>query len=159
MSLSLEGIGAVLQNENEFTVVRRVVKGGPADQSGKLKSGDRITGVGQEDENIVDVVGWRLDDVVDLIRGPKDSRVSLKLLPAGASPGDQTRVIEITRNRIKLEDQAAKQSVIEINDYPDKSIVGTTKIGVIRVPTFYIDLKPVPRASKTTAVLPAMCGA
>ena len=141
MSLSLEGIGAVLQRENEFTLVRRVVKGGPADLSGKLHAGDRITGVGQGDESPVDIIGWRLDDVVDLIRGPKDSKVSLKLLPAGTSPGDQTKVIVLTRNRIRLEEQAAQKSLIEINEYPDESIVGTTRIGVIRVPTFYIDFE------------------
>ena len=82
MSLSLEGIGAVLQAENEFTVVQRVVPGGPAEFEGSLRAGDRIVGVGQGDtESVVDVIGWRLDDVVDLIRGPKGSIVRLQIRP------------------------------------------------------------------------------
>ena len=80
MSLSLEGIGAALQTENEYTVVRRIITGGPADLGKKLKVDDRIIGVGQGDKKLVDVVSWRLEDVVDLIRGPKGSTVRLRLL-------------------------------------------------------------------------------
>ncbi len=79
MSLSLEGIGAVLQTQNEYTVVQRIVPGGPAEIEGGLRAGDRIIGVGQDDEDaLIDVIGWRLDDVVDLIRGPKGTVVRLR---------------------------------------------------------------------------------
>lgn len=137
MSLSLEGIGAVLQSENELTLVREVVPGGPADLSGRLHADDRIVGIGQDEAGaIVDVVGWRLDDVVDLIRGPKDSVVRLEVLPKGAALDGPTRVISITRNTIKLEEQAAKGSLIEV---PDGD--GTRSFGVIDVPTFYMDFE------------------
>ncbi len=137
MSLSLEGIGAVLQNDNEYTMVREVVKGGPAGLSGKLHANDRIVGIGQgENEEIVDVVGWRLDDVVDLIRGPKGSTVRLRVLPKGVSPGGDTRVIKLTRNTIQLEDQAAQQKIIEV---PGTDL--SHKIGIIELPTFYMDFE------------------
>ncbi len=136
MSLSLEGIGAALQSESEFTVVRRIIAGGPAEQSGLLKVDDRITGVGQEDEPLVDVVGWRLPDVVDLIRGPKGTVVRLEILPKATPPEGPTRVIELVRNTIKLEEQAAKKNVIELD-----TSFGPVKIGVIRVPTFYTDFE------------------
>ncbi len=134
MRLSLEGIGAVLQSDNEFTEIRRVIPGGPADQSGKLGSGDRIIGVGQENAEIVDVIGWRLDDVVSLIRGPKGSTVALEVLPAenGLDSGSET--IFIVRDEIKLEEQAANSQVIDI---PTDN--GTSRVGVIRLPSFYTD--------------------
>ena len=134
MSLSLEGIGAVLQSENELTLVREVVTGGPADLSGKLHANDRIVGIGQDtDGPIVDVVGWRLDDVVDLIRGPKDSVVRLEVLPKGIAVDGPTQTIAITRNTIKLEEQAAKGKLLEVE--------GGLKVGVITVPTFYMDFE------------------
>ena len=137
MSLSLEGIGAVLQSDNELTVVREVVPGGPADQGGKLHPEDRIIGIGQDDKGaLVDVIGWRLDDVVDLIRGPKNSVVRLQVLPKGTALGGPTTTIAITRNTIQLEDQAAKGSVIEV-----KRDNGVAKIGVITLPTFYMDFE------------------
>ncbi|MDH3637479.1 MAG: carboxy terminal-processing peptidase [Gammaproteobacteria bacterium] len=137
MSLSLEGIGAALQNENEHTLVRRVIAGGPADLSGLLEADDRIVGVGQGgDGEIMDVVGWRLADVVDLIRGPKGSVVQLEILPKGVSIGGQTKVISLVRNKIKLEEQAAQKSVEEVSNEN-----GPMKIGVIRVPTFYTDFE------------------
>ncbi len=87
MKLSLEGIGAVLQRDDDYTAIREIVPGGPAALSGKLKVGDRIVGVGQGDHGaIVDVVGWRLDDVVEQIRGAKDTVVRLEVLPADAGP-------------------------------------------------------------------------
>jgi len=135
MSLSLEGIGAVLQSENEHTVIREIVTGGPADTSDQLSVEDRITGVGQgEDGRIIDVVGWRLDDVVDQIRGPKGTTVRLQVLPRGAGIEAPARVITMTRNEIKLEDQAAQKSVIEV---PTSD--GQARIGVIEVPAFYLD--------------------
>ncbi|MBT4205535.1 MAG: carboxy terminal-processing peptidase [Proteobacteria bacterium] len=135
MSLSLEGIGAILQSENELTLIKEIVTGGPADLTEALFPSDRIVGIGQgESGPIVDVVGWRLDDVVDLIRGPKQSLVRLEVLRKGSSVGAPTDVVSITRDTIKLEDQAAKQSVLNINN---KGV--TSKIGVITIPTFYLD--------------------
>ena len=143
MSLSLEGIGAVLEPENEYTKVRRVVTGGPAATSEQLKSGDRIIGVGQDEEGpIVDVIGWRLDDVVDLIRGPKGTTVRLKILPKGAAEGD-SKNIAIVRDKIKLEEQAAQKEVIEVNNNN-----GSYKIGVITLPTFYSDFDARQRGEK-----------
>ncbi len=131
MSLSLEGIGAVLQNENEYTLVRRIVPGGPADVSKALFAEDRIIGVGQGyHDPVVDVIGWRLDDVVELIRGPKGSVVRLLVLPKTSGMQGPSKTITLTRNKIELEEQAAKSSVIELPN---------VRIGVINVPTFYID--------------------
>ena len=135
MSLSLEGIGAVLQTENEYTVVRRIVAGGPAELSQLLNSGDRIISVGQnEDRPLVDVIGWRLDDVVDLIRGPKSTVVRLKILPLQEGPDASGRIISIVRDTIRLEEQAAQKSVIPV-DRGDH----VYRIGVIDLPTFYVD--------------------
>ena len=135
MSLSLEGIGAVLQTENEYTVVRRVVAGGPAELSQLLNAGDRIISVGQnEDRPLVDVIGWRLDDVVDLIRGPKSTVVRLKILPLQEGPDASGRIISIVRDTIRLEEQAAQKSVISV-DRGDH----VYRIGVIELPTFYVD--------------------
>ena len=134
MSLSLQGIGAVLRSENEYTEVMRTVPGGPAKKSGKLRDGDRIVGVAQgEDGQMEDVVGWRLQDVVDLIRGPKGSLVRLNILPKSESVGGRTRVLELVREEIKLEDRAAKSEIIESPE------LDGMKIGVIDIPTFYRD--------------------
>ena len=135
MSLSLEGIGAVLQTENEYTVVRRIVAGGPAELSQLLNAGDRIISVGQnEDRPLIDVIGWRLDDVVDLIRGPKSTVVRLKILPLQEGPDASGRIISIVRDTIRLEEQAAQKSVIPV-DRGDH----VYRIGVIDLPTFYVD--------------------
>ncbi len=134
MSLSLEGIGAVLQADNEYTKVVRLVPGGPASQQGQLKPADRIVGVAQEDEEMVNVVGWRLDEVVDLIRGPKHSVVSLEVIPAESKLDTDTEVISIVRDKVKLEDQAASSSLLEI----ERRGV-TQRVGVIDIPTFYSD--------------------
>ncbi|MCG6118087.1 MAG: carboxy terminal-processing peptidase [Aquimonas sp.] len=138
MRLSLEGIGAVLsRNDEEFTVVRSVVPGGPAALSGQIKPGDRILGVGQgEDGPIVDVVGWRLDDVVDLIRGPKDSIVRLDVLPAEAGLDGEHVILNLSRQRVKLEEQAAKKQVIELGEGE-----GARRVGVIALPAFYQDFE------------------
>jgi len=138
MKLSLEGIGALLGRENEYTVISSIVPGGPADQDGRLKAGDRITAVGQgNDGKMVDVIGWRIDDVVDLIRGPKDTVVRLDVLPEDASVSGPTQTIEIVRNEVKLEEQAAKSEIIEV---PPATAEGeTVKIGVIDLPVFYLD--------------------
>jgi len=138
MSLSLEGIGALLGRENEYTLISSVVPGGPADQDGRLKAGDRITAVGQgNDGKMVDVIGWRVDDVVDLIRGPKDTVVRLDVLPEDVSVSTPPTTIEIVRNEVKLEEQAAQSEVIEV---PVAGSDGKTmKIGVIDLPVFYLD--------------------
>ncbi len=134
MSRSLEGIGAVLQAEDEYTKVVRLVPGGPAAKGGQLGPSDRIVGVGQENEDMVNIIGWRLDEVVNLIRGPKGTRVRLEVIPSGSANEHRTRTISIERNRVVLEDQAAKSKVINIShdnrDY---------KIGVIDIPAFYLD--------------------
>jgi carboxyl-terminal processing protease len=138
MKLSLEGIGALLGRENEYTVISSIVPGGPADQDGRLKAGDRITAVGQgNDGKMVDVIGWRIDDVVDLIRGPKDTVVRLDVLPEDASISGPSHLIDIVRNEVKLEEQAAKSEVIEIpaGDGSDEVV----RIGVIDLPVFYLD--------------------
>ncbi len=134
MSLSLEGIGAVLQAEDEYTKIVRLVPAGPADKSKLLKPGDRIVAVAQGKEEFVDVIGWRIDEVVDLIRGPKDSTVRLQVLPANAVDENQTKVISIVRQTIKLEEQAAQKRIINLTR-GDK----TYKVGVIKLPTFYAD--------------------
>ncbi|MCH8227158.1 MAG: carboxy terminal-processing peptidase, partial [Proteobacteria bacterium] len=142
MKLSLEGIGALLGRQSEYTTISRVVAGGPAAQDGRLKAGDRITAVGQGRKGkMVDVIGWRVDDVVDLIRGPKDTVVRLEILPEDVSISGLTSVIDIVRNEVKLEEQAAKSEIIEL---PVKSSEGgsmdeVVKIGVIDLPVFYLD--------------------
>jgi len=136
MSLSLEGIGAVLQADNEFTKVVRLIAGGPAQQQGQLGPADRIVGVAQGDEKMVNVVGWRLDEVVQLIRGPKKSTVRLEVIPSEAKVDTDTRVIAIVRDKVKLEDQAAKSSVIETERDGQ-----TKRVGVIEIPTFYADFQ------------------
>jgi len=137
MKLSLEGIGALLGRESEYTTIASIVTGGPAELDGRLKAGDRITAVGQgRDGKMVDVIGWRVDDVVDLIRGPKDTIVRLEVLPEDAGVGGPTKIIDILRNEVKLEEQAAKSSIIEV---PVEGSDKTMKIGVIDLPVFYLD--------------------
>ena len=132
MRLSLQGIGAVLRSENEFTLIQSTVPGGPAERSGELKGGDRIVGVAQgESGGMEDVIGWRLQDVVDLIRGPKDSVVRLDILPKSQGVGGRTREVLLVRDEIKLEDKAAKSEIIEA--------AGGIRLGVIEVPAFYRD--------------------
>lgn len=136
MSLSLEGIGAVLRTEDEYTTVVRLVPAGPADKSSLLHPSDRIVGVAQEDEDMVDVIGWRLDDVVDLIRGPAGSKVRLDVVPAGSGPGAQPHQITLVREAVKLEEQSAQRRILEIERNGRQH-----KVGVIEIPTFYIDFK------------------
>lgn len=136
MALSLEGIGAVLQSEDEYTKVMRLVPAGPAAKQGDLKPADRIVAIGQgTDGEMVDVVGWRLDEVVDLIRGKKDTIVRLEVLPAKASPGN-SKTISIKRETVKLEEQAAKKHVFEVASHDQRF-----KIGILDIPTFYMDFE------------------
>ena len=129
MSLSFEGIGATLSQQDDYTVIMSFVTGGPAEKSKLLSVGDRIIGVGQSNSAIEDVIGWRLDDIVDKIRGPKNTVVKLEILPAGNN--SKPKVIEITRDKIHFEDREAKLKTINNS---------RGKIGVIEIPSFYIGL-------------------
>jgi carboxyl-terminal processing protease len=144
MSLSLEGIGAVLQMEDEYTKVSSLVAKGPADKQGELRPADRIVAVGQDAEGALeDVVGWRLDEVVELIRGPKDTVVRLEVIPAKSKSTDERKIITIVRNKVKLEEQSARKKVLEM-PHGDQ----TVKIGIIDIPTFYIDFDAMRRGDK-----------
>jgi len=137
MSLSLEGIGAVLQSDNDFVKIVRLVPAGPADKSKQLAPADRIIGVAQGNGEMVDVVGWRLDEVVKLIRGRKGSKVRLEVIPASNAPNDKTsKVVVIIREAVKLEEQAAKKSLLHLTRQGRPYT-----LGVIDIPAFYLDFK------------------
>jgi carboxyl-terminal processing protease len=144
MRLSLEGIGAVLRSKNEYTEIVRTIPGGPAEESGLLSKGDRIIAVAQgKRAEMENVVGWRLQDVVEKIRGPKGTTVRLEVLSKDAAAGRPPRIVDLIRNEIKLEDQAAKKSLIQgLQD------MGDSKIGVIEIPAFYRDFKGQSRGDK-----------
>ncbi|WP_150137686.1 carboxy terminal-processing peptidase [Candidatus Enterovibrio escicola] len=129
MNLSLEGIGAVLQVEDDYIVIRSLVAGGPASSSQKLSPGDRIIGIGQSDKKVVDVIGWRLDDVVQLIKGTKGSKVQLEISPEGVN--SKSHKVILIRDKIRLEDRAVKSEIID---------EGVEKIGVISAHSFYVGL-------------------
>lgn len=144
MSLSFEGIGAILQIDDEYAKVARLVPAGPADKQGQLRPSDLIIGVGQGDEGpIEDVVGWRLDEIVDLIRGPQNTTVRLEVIP-GKGKTDERRVVPIQRNEVKLEEQAAQKDIIEFEDESEVK----HRIGVIDIPAFYIDFEAYRRGDK-----------
>jgi carboxyl-terminal processing protease len=137
MSLSLEGIGARLQTDNDYTKIVDILPGGPAEKSNKIHVNDLITGVGQgEKGEIVDIIGWRVDDVVKLIKGPKGTTVRLQFLAASTGIGGSTQEITLIRDKIKLEEQAAKKSVINY-----QSNGRNKKLGVITLPMFYMDFE------------------
>ena len=136
MNLSLEGIGAELRSIEDYTVIPRVVPGGPADKSKQLKSKDRIVGVAQGDDDFEDVIGWRLDDVVELIKGAKGTTVRLQILSGDSDDEANIKVVSIVRDIIKLEDRAAKSEVYLEN--PD--VAESKKLGVITIPSFYNNL-------------------
>ncbi len=145
MRLSLEGIGAVLALEDEYTRVSRIVPSGPADKQGELKPSDRIVAVAQgADGEFVDVIGWRLDEVVNLIRGPKDSVVRLQVLPAKAGADAERRSIQIVRNKVRLEEQSAQKRILEL----PRADGETLRVGVIDIPTFYIDFEAMRRGDE-----------
>ncbi len=143
MSLSLEGIGAQLRNEDEYTSVVDIVPGGPAYKSGLLHRNDKIIGVAQGDDGeMVDIIGWRVTDVVQLIRGPKGTTVRLLILPADEINSVQ-KEIKIVRDKVKLEEQAAKKKILNIQEG------GVSyKIGVIDLPAFYSDFEAMQRGDK-----------
>ncbi len=144
MRLSLEGIGAVLQSRDEYTVIREIVPGSPVGLSGKLKVGDRIVGVAQADApGFTEVLGWRIDEVVQLIRGPKDSTVRLDVLPADAGTDGKHLTVSLVRKKINMEEQSAKKSIIEV---PDGAL--KRRVGVISLPTFYLDFDARRRGDK-----------
>ena len=144
MSLSYDGIGASLQLTNDYVTVINVIAGGPAQLDGQLKPEDRITGVAQgDDSEVVDVIGWRLDDVVQIIRGPGGTVVRLQILPAGAAPGSPERVLSLIRDKVRLEEQAAKSDRLEISHEGNPY-----HIGVIRVPSFYLDYAALTRGEE-----------
>ncbi|QND55036.1 carboxy terminal-processing peptidase (plasmid) [Phyllobacterium sp. 628] len=135
MKLSLVGIGAVLQERDEYTTIRELVSGGPAQLSGKLAVGDRIVGVAQGEKGaMTEVVGTRVDDVVKLIRGTKDTIVRLDILPAGAGPDGTHHIVSLVRDKISLDKQAAKKTIMSVKDGD-----ATRKVGVITLPAFYED--------------------
>jgi carboxyl-terminal processing protease len=136
MNLSFEGIGAVLRIEEDHTTIMSVVPGGPADKSGSIKPEDKIIGVAQSDDtSFTDVVGWRLDEVVELIKGPKGSQVRLQVQKGGTETKNVVEVA-ITRDKIKLEDRAAKAEIIHPKEGPNAG----KKLGVIEIPSFYHQL-------------------
>ena len=132
MNLSFEGIGASLQVEDDYTVIRAIIPGGPADASGKLKPEDKIVGVAQDKDEMVDVVGWRLDDVVELIKGPKGTTVRLEIIK-GSADSKSREVISLVRDKVKLEDRQAQSKVV----VPSEGVALGLPIGVIEIPSFY----------------------
>ena len=137
MKLSLVGIGAVLQERDGYTTIRELVPGGPAQLSGKLTVGDRIIGVGQgESGALKEVVGTRLSEVVQMIRGTEDSVVRLEILPADAGESDNHHVISLVRDKVSIDKQAAKKTILDVDDSGTKR-----KIGVITLPAFYEDFE------------------
>ncbi|MET0892346.1 MAG: carboxy terminal-processing peptidase, partial [Pseudoxanthomonas sp.] len=139
MSLSLEGIGAQLQRQDDLVVIREIIPGGPADMNGKLKAGDRIVAVGQGKSGpMTDVIGWRIDDVVTQIRGKKDTQVRLEYIPAESGVDGKHAQVTITRQKVKLEEQAAKAETITlpaVDGQPER------RIGVVKLPAFYQDFE------------------
>ncbi|MBN6152727.1 carboxy terminal-processing peptidase [Xanthomonas sp. AmX2] len=139
MSLSLEGIGAQLQKQDDMVVIREVIAGGPAAVDGTLKAGDRIVGVGQGKSGPVeDVIGWRIDDVVAKIRGDKDTQVRLEYIPAEAGVDGKHRQVMLTRQKVRLAEQAAKGETITL---PAKDGAPERRVGVIKLPAFYQDFE------------------
>jgi carboxyl-terminal processing protease len=137
MSLSLEGIGAQLQSEDDYTKIAEIIPGGPAAKSGLLHRNDKIIGVAQGDDGeMVDVIGWRLNDVVQLIRGPKESVVRLSILKGEEGANALPKEIKIVRDKVKLEEQSAKKEILEI-EHEDQ----TYRMGVINIPAFYLDFE------------------
>ena len=147
MSLSLQGIGALLGGADDYVTVQKIIKGGPAEKEGNLKKGDKIVAVGQGDAgSLVDVVGWRQDDVVDKIRGDKGTVVRLAVIGESDLLDSKPRVISIVRDKVKLEEQAAQYQILDVQ--ADNEAEQNTKIGVINLPAFYLDFDARARGDK-----------
>jgi len=147
MSKSLEGIGALLGTDNDYTIIREVRPGGPAFKSKILHPNDKVVAVAQGDKKeFVDVVGWRIDEVVQLIRGPKGTVVRLKVIPHDASTDGDPKVVRMVRDKIKLEEQKASKKVIKVS-HNNKDY----KIGVINIPSFYLDFDAYQKKQKDYA--------
>ncbi len=142
ITLSLQGIGAALNTDEDYTVVNRIIKGGPAEKSGSIKAEDKIVAVGQENEEMINVIGWRLNDVVQMIRGDKGTKVRLDVLAGDSAPGSPPERIELVRDIIQLEDQAAKLSYLDV---PEGQ--GSSKYGVISIPSFYSNVRQARRGN------------
>lgn len=140
MSLQLTGIGAALTTDEDYTVINRILKGGPAEKSGAIEAEDKIIAVGQEDGEMINVIGWRLNDVVQMIRGDKGTKVRLDILPSDMAPGSPPVRIELVRDLVQLEDQAAKLSEVTIPDGNQER-----KYAVISIPSFYSNADQVAR--------------
>lgn len=139
MSLSLEGIGAQLQRQDDMVVIREIIAGGPAALDGTLKPGDRIVGVGQGKSGPVeDVIGWRIDDVVAKIRGKKDTQVRLEFIPAEEGVDGKHHHVTLTRQKVRLAEQAAKGETMTL---PGAAGEPERRIGIIKLPTFYQDFE------------------
>ena len=137
MSLKLEGIGALLTTEDDYATIVSLVPGGPAEKSGRIDPEDKITRIKQEDsEDFVDVVGWRVDEVVDLIRGKSGSSLDIEFIPSDSEDNSNRKIVNLVREEIKLEDRAAKSSIHSISILDQEY-----KIGIIDLPTFYIDFE------------------
>lgn len=145
MRLSLDGIGAVLRTEDEYTKIVSIVPGGPADKVGVLKAGDYITGIAQgTGKPVKEVIGMRLSDVVNLIRGKRNTTVELTFLPGTSGVHGKSQKVSIVRDKVKLEHQAASKRLIDVN-----TEIGKSKIGVIDLPSFYIDFEARARGDKS----------
>ena len=137
MSLKLEGIGALLTTEDDYAEIVSLVPGGPAEKSGQIDPEDKITRIKQEDsEEFIDVIGWRVDEVVDLIRGKSGSSLEIEFIPSNSEDNSNRKVVNLIREEIKLEDRAAKSKVHSV-----KIMDQEYKIGIIDLPTFYIDFE------------------
>lgn len=146
MSLSLEGIGAALQSEEDYTVISRIMTGGPAERNGSLSAEDKIVGVGQDGENFINVIGWRLMDVVQMIRGDKGTKVRLQYISSDAAPGSPPDTVELVRDVIQLEDQAAKLSSVKVKEGAVEK-----NYSVISIPSFYSNSGQARSGAKYTA--------
>ncbi|MFK8013097.1 MAG: carboxy terminal-processing peptidase [Marinicellaceae bacterium] len=144
MSLSLQGIGALLGEDDEHVSIKKIIKGGPAEKQGELKNGDKIVAIGQGDSgSLVDVVGWRVDDVVEKIRGDKGTVVRLSVNSKDDLIDTKPHIVKIIRDKVKLEEQAAQHQILNV-----KGSNGDTKVGVINLPAFYLDFAAKARGDK-----------
>ncbi len=144
MSLSLVGIGALLGSDDEYVTIKKIIKGGPAEKNGELKNGDKILAVGQgKAGSLEDVIGWRLDDVVDKIRGDKGTVVRLSVVSKNDLPSAKPHIVSITRDKVKLEEQAAQYQILKLKQGKKEM-----KIGVVNLPAFYLDFDAKSRGEK-----------